>query len=112
MVHMTNRIVTKDFFEKTINIIAQNTSFSYSTIALNGIKEQLSNEFKFSKNIRIKGRSVEVNKAIDNVGKKELRKFFTKVINMAGPNYLKMLLAKRLEPKSLTYLENLGLRFG
>ena len=108
---MTNRIVTKDFFEKTINIIAQNTSFSYSTIALNGIKEQLSNKFKFSKNINIKGRSVEVNKAIDNVGKKELRKFFTKVIDMMGPNYLKMLLAQRLDPKSLIYLENIGLRF-
>ena len=89
---MTNRIVTKDFFEKTINIIAQNTSFSYSTIALNGIKEQVSNEFKFSKNIRINGRSVDVNKTINNVSKKELRKFFTKVINMIGPNYLKILL--------------------
>ena len=108
---MTNRIVTKDFFEKTINIIAQNTSFSYGTIALNGIKGQLSNKFKFSKNINIKGRTVEVNKAIDNVGKKELRKFFTKVIDMIGPNYLKMLLAQRLDPKSLIYLENIGLRF-
>ena len=78
---------------------------------MNGIKEQLSNKFKFSKNISIKGRSVEVNKAIDNVGKKELRKFFTKVIDMIGPNYLKMLLAQRLDPKSLIYLENIGLRF-
>ena len=111
MEDMTNQIVTKDFFEKIINIIAQNTSFSYSAIALNGIKEQLSNKFKFSKNISIKGRSVEVNKAIDNVGKKELRKFFTKVIDMIGPNYLKMLLAQRLDPKSLIYLENIGLRF-
>ena len=108
---MTNQIVTKDFFEKTINIIAQNTSFSYSTIALNSIKGQISNKFKFSKNINIKGRSVEVNKAIDNVGKKELRKFFTKVIDMIGPNYLKMLLAQRLDPRSLIYLENIGLRF-
>ena len=111
MVRMTNRIVTKDFFEKTINIIAQNTSFSYSAIALNGIKGQLSNKFKFSKNINIKGRTVEVNKAIDNVSKTELRKFFAKVIDMVGPNYIKMLLAQRLNPKSLIYLENIGLRF-
>ena len=108
---MTNQIVTKDFFEKTIKIIAWNTSFSYSVIALKGIKKQLSNKFKFSKNINIKGRTVDVDKAIDKVGKKELRKLFTKVIDMMGPNYSKMLLAQRLNPKSLIYLENIGLRF-
>lgn len=109
---MTNQIVTKDFFEKTINIIAQNTSFSYSTIALNGIKMQLSKEFNFLKDIHIKGKSVDVDKTINNIGKNELRNFFRKVIDMVGPNYLKILLAQKLNPKSLMYLENIGLRFG
>ena len=109
--NMTNQIVTINFLKTTMDIIAENTSRSYSAVVIDGIKEQLKEKFKFSKSIRIKGKSVEVNKAIDNVGKKELRKFFTKVIDMIGPNYLKMLLAQKLNPKSLIYLEDLGLRF-
>ena len=112
MVDFTNQYVTKDFFEKTIKIIAENTSYSYSTIALRGIKEKLSGEFKFLKNVRIRGRSVEVDKTINNVKKKELRNFFITVIGMIGPNYLKILLAQKLDPRSLMYLEKLGLRFG
>jgi len=109
---MTNQIATKDFFEKTINIIAQNTSFSYSTIVLNDINEELSKDFKFLKDIHIKGKLVEVDKTINNIGKNELRNFLRKMIDMMGPNYLKILLAQKLNPKSLSYLEKLGLRFG
>ena len=112
MANMTNQIVTKDFFEKTINIIAQNTSFSYSTIALKGINEELSKEFKFLEDIHIKGKLVDVDKTINSTSKKELRNFFRKVIDMIGPNYLKVLLAQKLNPKSLIYLEDLGIRFG
>lgn len=107
---MTNQIVTKDFFEKTISIIAQNTSFSYSTIALKRITNELSKKFKFLEDIHIKGRSVEVDKTINSTSKKELRNFFRKVIDMMGSNYLKVLLAQKLNPKSLMYLENIGLR--
>ena len=110
--NMTNQVVTRDFFKATIDIIAENTSFSYSTLAINGIKKQLSGEFKFLENIHVKGRSVEVNESINSVGKNELKKFFTRIINLIGPNYLKLLLAQRLNPKELVYLENLGLRFG
>lgn len=112
MANMTNQIATKDFFEKTINIIAQNTSFSYSTIVLNDINEELSKDFKFLKDIHIKGKLVEVDKTINNIGKNELRNFLRKMIDMMGPNYLKILLAQKLNPKSLSYLEKLGLRFG
>ena len=112
MADITNQIVTKDFYEKTINIIAQNTSFGYSTIALKGINQDLIKEFKFLKGIHIKGRSVEVNRTINNIEKNELRNLFRKVINLVGPNYLKILLAQKLNPKSLIYLENLGIKFG
>lgn len=110
--NMTNQIVTKDFFKATMDIIAENTSFNYSALAINGIKRQLGKEFKFLKNIRIKGRSVDVDKSINSVGRNELRKFFTEVIDLIGPNYLKMLLAQKLNSKELDYLEDLGVRFG
>ena len=109
---MTNQLVTKDFFIATINIIAENTSFSYSAIAINGIKEQLSDDFKFSKSIHIKGHSVEVDNNINSVSKNELKKFFKKIVNLIGPNYLKILLAQRLNPRALSYLEDMGIIFG
>lgn len=112
MANMTNQIVTTNFLKTTMDIIAENTSRSYSAIVVDGIKEQLKGEFKFSKSIRIKGKLVEVDKTINNVERKKLRNFYRKVIDMIGSNYLKILLAQKLNPKSLTYLENLGLRFG
>ena len=110
--NMTNQIVTINFFKTAMDIIAENTSRSYSAVVIAGVKEQLGEEFKFSKSIRIKGKLVEVDKTINNVDRKKLRNFYRKVIGMIGPNYLKILLAQKLNPKSLTYLENLGLRFG
>ena len=60
MADITNQIVTKDFYEKTIDIIAQNTSFGYSTIALKAINQDLIKEFTFLKGINIKRRLVEL----------------------------------------------------
>ncbi|MCH8003206.1 MAG: hypothetical protein IH934_01120 [Nanoarchaeota archaeon] len=110
--NMTNQIVTRDFFKTTMDIIAESTSRSYSAVVIEGVKEQLGEEFKFSKSIRIIGKSIEVDETINSVGEIQLRKFFTKVVNMMGANYLKMLLAQKLDTKALNYLENLGLRFG
>ena len=109
---MTNQYITKAFFKATRDIIAENTSPNYSGFAMNGIREQLCKEFKFLKNIHIRGKSVDVGESINSVDARELKKFFMKVINLMGPNYLKMLLAQRLNQKELLYLENLGLRFG
>ncbi|MAE42798.1 hypothetical protein CMO93_03430 [Candidatus Woesearchaeota archaeon] len=108
----TNQIVTGDFLKATMDIIAENTSLSYSTLAVNGLKERLSREFKFLKNIHIKGSSVEVDKSINSAGRKELRNFFKKIVNFMGPSYLKMLLAQKLNPSDVEYLEDLGLNFG
>ena len=110
--NITNQDITKSFFKATRDIIAENTSPNYSGLAMNGLREQLCKEFKFLKNIHIKGKSVEVDESINSIGKKELKKFFMKVVNLMGPNYLKMLLAQRLNQKELLYLENIGLRFG
>jgi|TARA_B100001971_G_scaffold38646_1_gene33710 hypothetical protein len=110
--NMTNRDVTKAFFKATRDIIAENTSPHYSTLAMNGIRTQLCKEFKFLKSIHIKGKSVEVDNSINSVGGRELKRFFIKVVNLMGPNYLKMLLAQRLGQKELFYLETLGLKFG
>ena len=106
-----NQLVTRDFFKAIQDIIAENTSFNYSTIALNGIKAQLSNEFGFIRDIRIKKRSIHVNSSINSVDKRDLRKFFIKTINMMGPSYLKALLSRRLTQKDLMYMENIGIRF-
>ena len=109
---MSNQIVTKNFFEVVLDIIAENTSTNYSIIAVNGIKERLSKQFKFLRNVHIKNSIIEVSDNINSVGKNELKKFFIKAINMMGPNYLKVLLSKRLDQKDLVYLEDIGIRFG
>lgn len=109
---MTNQIVTKAFFEATRDIIAKNTSSHYSELAMNGLRDKLDEEFKFLKNVHIKGKSIEVDKSINSVGEKELKKFFMTIVDLVGPDYLKILLAQRLDPEELQYLENLGLKFG
>jgi len=109
---LTNQIITKDFLNATMDIIAENTSFKFSAIALNGIKGQLGKEFKFVKNIHIKEKSIEVDMGINYIKGNELKKFFNRTINMIGPNYLKLLLAKKLKENEVAYLENLGLSFG
>ena len=110
--NITNQIVTKSFFKATREIIAKNTSSHYSELAMNGITEQLGKEFKFLKNIRIIGKSIDVDESINSVSEKELKKFFMRIVNLIGPNYLKMLLAQKLDPEELLYLENIGLKFG
>ena len=110
--NITNQVVTKAFFRATRDIIAENTSPHYSVFAMNGIREQLCKEFKFLKNIHIEVKSVEVDESINSVDGKKLKKFFIKVIDLMGPNYLKMLLAQRLGQKELLHLENLGIKFG
>jgi len=110
--NMTNQTVIRDFFKATIDIIAENTSRNYSVLAINGLKEQLEKEFKFSKNVHITGGSIKVDEAINSVGVKELNKFFTKIVDFIGPNYLKMLLTQKLTPTDVKYLENIGLKFG
>ena len=110
--NMSNQIVTKKFFEVVLDIIAENTSTNYSIVAMNGIKEQLSKQFKFLRNVHIRKSTIEVSGNINSVGKNELKRFFIKAINMMGPNYLKVLLSRRLDQKDLVYLENIGIRFG
>ena len=109
---MTNQLVTKNFFEAVLDIIAENTSTNYSIIALNGIKEQLSKQFKFLRNVHISKSTIEVSSNINSVGKNELKMFFIESINMIGPNYLKVLLSRRLDQKDVVYLEDIGIRFG
>jgi len=110
--NLTNQIVTKAFFEATRDIIAKNTSSHYSEIAMNGIRDKLDEEFKFLKNIHIKEKSIDVDESINSVGEKELKKFFTTIVDLIGPDYLKILLTKKLDPEEILYLENLGLEFG
>lgn len=109
---MTNEIIVRNFLKAILDIIAENTSFNYSRIAINGIKNQLSKEFKFLKNINIKGKSIRVNTNINSIDKSELRKFFIIIIDMIGPNYLKVLLSRKLNQKDIMYLEGIGIRFG
>ena len=110
--NVSNQIVAKKFFGAVLDIIAENTSTNYSIVAMNGIKEQLSKQFKFLRNVHIRDSTIEVSGNINSVGKNELKKFFTKAINIMGPNYLKVLLSRRLDQKYLAYMENIGIRFG
>lgn len=110
--NMTNQIVTRDFLKATMEIIAKNTSSNYSKLAIIGVKEQLNHEFKFSKKIHIKNGLINIDRDINSIGGNELRKFFLEVIHIVGPKYLKALLFKKLKPKELNYLKNIGLRFG
>ncbi|MBW2976460.1 hypothetical protein KY347_03365 [Candidatus Woesearchaeota archaeon] len=110
--NVTNRVIIKNFLEAARDIIAENTSFNYSVLAINGIKEQLSGEFKFLKKVYLRKGFVDVGPSINDINRKELKKFLVKAVERMGPDYLKVLLTQRLAPKELAYLETLGMRFG
>src|SRR3989344_36661 len=106
--NITNQDALKNFFKATREIIAENTSHSYSIVALVGIKKRLDREFKLSRNINIKGKSIKVNKVVNSISQKELRMFFAKIVSLIAPNYLRFLLTKKLSQKELNYLGALG----
>ena len=108
--NVNNRIVTKNFFQVTKEIIAENTSPDYGLLAVREFKEKLGKEFKFLDDVYINKKSIKVSMDMDSVGKNELKRFFTKAINMIGPNYLKILLSERLNGRDLFFLEGIGVR--
>ena len=105
--NMTNQLATRNFLKATMKIIAENTSPNYSIVVINGIKEQLSKEFAFLKNIHIKGKEIKVDETLNSINGKELKNFLTKIVDSIGTNYIKVLLARNLTQKEFAYLENL-----
>ena len=105
-----NKIVVQTFLKAIIEIIAESTSSKYSLLVVNGIKDNLCHTFKFSKSIIIQNNSIEVGQDVNSVDKKELKDFFLEIIDMAGADYLKSLLTKRLNEKQINYLRVIGLK--
>ena len=105
-----NKVIVQTFLKAIIEIIAESTSSKYSLLVVNGIKDRLCHTFKFSKSIRIQNNSIEVGQDVNSIDKKELKNFFLKIIDMAGADYLKGLLTKRLNEKQISYLRVIGVK--
>ena len=109
---INNQTIVRDFFKAIINVMSKNTSVNYSALVLNNLKERLIKDFKFSEAIHIKGNLIKVDIAINSIDGKRVGKFLAKVVDLIGPNFLMVLLAKKLSTKDIQYLEKLGLKFG
>ena len=105
-----NKVVVQTFLKAIIEIIAQSTSSKYSLLVVNRITDKLSSSFSFSKSIRIQDNTIEIGQNVNSIDKKELKNFFSEIIDMAGADYLKSLLMKRLNEKQINYLRFIGLK--
>ena len=108
--NMTNQVIVQNFLRIIMDIVAENTSNKYGLLVVDEIKNKLRNKFKFSQNITISNNSIKVDKKLNYVDKKELKSFFSEIINLAGADYVRNLLAKRLSQNQINYLQYIGLK--
>ena len=103
--------VTKDFFNTLLFVIAKNSSKSYGLVALRNIKKSLNNEFPFVELIKISDSTIKIDRMMNSIDSKKIKRLFTKTINILGPNFLKLIMRDKLDEEDIKYLNKIGVKF-
>ena len=111
MENKTIKEVAADFFRVIINGIAKNSSKGYALIVIHGIKKSLAKEFPFVRLVHTTENSIDVDDKINSVDPHKVGKLFVRIINLLGPNLLKLLIKKELDQGNLEYLNKMGVKF-
>ena len=106
----TTKEVTRDFFKVVLSVIAKNSSKGYAIVVLKNIQKLLIKDFKFFKLINVSSSSIKVDDMINSIDTKSIRTLLIKVIDILGPNLLKMVLKERLDSEDIKYLNRMGVR--
>ena len=107
----TTKEVAIDFFRVILSVMAKNSSKSYALIVLKNIQKTLIKDFKFFKLVKVSDSTIKVDDMINSIDTKSIRALFIKVIDILGPNLLKLVIKERLDSEDIKYLNRIGVRF-
>ena len=108
---ITNKNVTANFFSVIIDVLSKNTSKNYSLLVITNMKKTLSGEHRVLEYVDFQNGKVRIGDKINGVQNKKLGGLFIKIIDLLGPNLLKVMIKDELDPETVKYLEKLGVRF-
>ena len=107
----TTKDVTVSFFRVVLEVISINSSRNYGMVVLRNIQKRLIKRFPFFKLIKISGSTVKVDGMINSVDTKKIKALFVSIIEIIGPNLLKLLIKEKLDIEDLKFLNKIGVRF-
>ena len=103
--------VTKDFLKSILLVIASNSSKSYGIYILKNLKKKLINDFPVFNLIEFDNNDIQIDIKIKSADTKEVSKLFNKIIDMLGPDILKLFLKEHMDSYDIKYLNKIGVRF-
>ncbi len=106
----TTREVAENFFNVIFNVLASNSSKSYSRLIMDSIKAKLVKDFPFIASVSFTDSAVKVGEEINRAEKKKAGMLFGSVIELLGPDLLKLLIKEQLDIEDLNYLSSLGVK--
>jgi len=106
----TTQEVVKDFFKSILVVITKNSSKSYGLVVFKNMKNRLIKDFSFLNLIKISNSTINIDSKINSVGTSKIRELFNKVMDIIGPDILKLLIKERLDSEDLIYLNKIGVR--
>jgi hypothetical protein len=105
-----NKEVLTSFFEGILNFISSNSSKSYSIVTIKNLQKSLSKDFPFVKLVRFNGK-VRIDTKIDSINPEQVGGLLNKIIEVLGPDILRMFIREKMDPEDLKYLSKIGVSF-
>ena len=106
----TTKEVTMKFFRVIFEVLSKNSSKKYAFVALKNMQKRLAKEFKFFKLIKIGGGKIVVHDAINSIGARNIKNLFIKIIDLLGPDFLKLLIREKMDSEDIKFLNRIGVR--
>lgn len=106
----TTQEVVKDFLNSILVVIAKNSSKSYGLVIFQHMKKRLIKDFSFLNLIKISNSTIKIDSKVNFVDTAEIRDLFNKIMDILGPDILKLLIKERLDSEDLRYLNKIGVR--
>tara|TARA_Y100000310_G_C20658864_1_gene803552 strand:+ start:927 stop:1256 length:330 start_codon:yes stop_codon:yes gene_type:complete len=107
----TTQQVARDFFKVIFEVLVNNSSRKYGLVVVSNIKEKFIKKYPFLKYLIVTKSSIKIEKGINSVETHEIGKAIEAIINMLGPNLLRLLLKERLDKGDKSFLHNVGVDF-
>lgn len=107
----TTQDVVKDFLKSILVVIIKNSSKNYGLVIFQNMKKRLISDFPFLSLIKITDNTVKIDSRINTIDTKEIKKIFIEIMNIIGPDILKLLIKEQLDSEDMKYLNQIGVRF-
>ncbi len=108
---LNNQKIASEFFSNLLELLAKNTSRSYSIVVLEQLRKDNMKKFPVLKEISFGEKSVSVSAKVNGVEIQGIGKVFSMFLELLGPNILGELILEKLKPNTVKYLEKFGITF-